>query len=241
MPALNRFAQALQPWLNLFLEAHCPLCQRSTAAVFCQDCQRQLQGCRFPQSAQTWQGELPVLAWGRYEGKLKRALAGLKYDQQPQIAQPLGEWLAQTWLSASESSEQFKARSQPVVVPIPLHPDKLQQRGYNQAALLAQAFCDRTGLPLQAQGLTRVRSTEAQFGLSEAARNQNLADAFAIAPHWHRQKPASVLLLDDIYTTGATARSAAQTLRSHGIRVLGMVAIAQALPHSQRELKKAEP
>lgn len=180
-----------------------------------------------------------MLAWGRYEGKLKRALAGLKYDQQPQIAQPLGEWLAQTWLSLP-SSRRSQERSRPVVVPIPLHPEKLQQRGYNQAALLAQAFCDRTGLPLQAQGLMRVRSTEAQFGLSEAARNQNLVGAFAIAPQWQRQKPASVLLLDDIYTTGATARSAAQTLRSQGIRVVGMVAIAQALPHSQRELKKVE-
>ena len=236
MPSLNRLTQAVQPWLNLFLEAHCPLCQRSTAAVFCQDCQRQLQGCRFSQPGQNWQGELPVLAWGKYEGKLKRALAGLKYDQQPQIAQPLGEWLAQTWLSASAGFGQFRARSQPVVVPIPLHPEKLQQRGYNQAALLAQAFCDRTGLPLQAQGLTRVRSTEAQFGLSEAARNQNLADAFAIAPHWQRQKPASVLLLDDIYTTGATARSAAQTLRSRGIRVLGVVAIAQALQHGSAQV-----
>ena len=147
------------------------------------------------------------------------------------MARPLREWQYQAWLNhvPQRSLSSSTATAEPVVVPIPLHADKLQQRGYNQAELLAQSFCDRTGLPLLRQGLIRVRATEAQFGLSQVARAQNLAAAFDLNPSvWRSQRQRSVLLLDDIYTTGSTVQSAAQTLRSHGIKVCGVVAIAQA-------------
>nr|WP_290226719.1 ComF family protein [Trichocoleus desertorum] len=172
-----------------------------------------------------------MFAWGKYGGTLKRALACLKYNHQPKVARPLGQWLGQAWLHQGPKAftQTASATSWPVVVPIPLHADKLKQRGYNQAELLAQSFCDHTGLPLQRQGLVRLRATEAQFGLSQAARAENLAAAFALNPSvWRSQPQRSVLLLDDIYTTGATVQSAAQLLRSHGITVCGVVAIAQA-------------
>ena len=228
---MGNWKRTVQPWLNLFLETPCPLCQRSTPELFCQACQQQLQRCRLTQPVQTGQQSLPVFAWGSYSGVLKRSLACLKYDAQPQIARPLGHWLAQAWLAADGLATTPTAktqRSRPVVVPIPLHSAKQQQRGYNQAALLAEAFSALTGLPLQAQGLQRVRTTEAQFGLSQTARAENLVDAFAVGPALRRLSSQPVLLLDDIYTTGATARSAAQALRSRGIEVIGMVAVAQA-------------
>lgn len=157
-----------------------------------------------------------------YGGILKRAIAALKYENQPQIARPLGQWLAQAWLNS-----QFASKL--IVVPIPLHADKLKQRGYNQAALLAESFCDITGLQLQKMGLERIRATEAQFGLSALGREKNLAMAFKLGSGFRREIPAKpILLLDDIYTTGATARSAVQTLRHAGIQVYGLAAIAQA-------------
>ncbi len=218
---MPNWTQNLKGLLNLFLESNCPLCQRPTAKEFCQDCTRQLQRCQLANSSYLWQGQLPVFAWGVYGGTLKRAIASLKYENQPQIAQPLGYWLAQAWLSSQLASIQL------IVVPIPLHADKQKQRGYNQAALLAQSFCDLTGLQLQQQGLERTRGTEAQFGLSASEREKNLAMAFQAGAEFRRYRPAKpVLLLDDIYTTGATARSAAQTLRALNIRVYGVVAIA---------------
>lgn len=231
---MRTWAASLKACFNLLLESPCPLCQRSTATTFCLDCDRQLQrGCLSNPAAQ-WQreqpDELPLFAWGKYGGTLKRALACLKYDQQPEVARPLGKWLGQAWLNQKpQIFAPCSATGDPIVVPIPLHVEKLQQRGYNQAELLAQSFCDQTGLPLQRQGLARIRSTEAQFGLSQAARAQNLVAAFELnASVWRSQRHRPVLLLDDIYTTGATVRSAAQTLRSHGIKVCGVVAIAQA-------------
>lgn len=209
--------------LNLFLESNCLLCQRSTSKEFCLDCARQLQRCQLQPPSSLWQGQLPIFAWGMYGGILKRAIALLKYENQPQIARPLGHWLAQAWLNSQLASKDL------IVVPIPLHADKQKQRGYNQAVLLAQSFCEITRLQLQQRGLERVRATEAQFSLSVLEREKNLAMAFKLGANFLHHRPTkSILLLDDIYTTGATARSAAQTLQKLGIPVYGLVALAQA-------------
>ena len=222
-----RWTSNFKGLLNLFLEAGCPLCQRPTSKEFCQDCNKQLQRCQLSQHSQ-WRGELAVLAWGMYGGTLKRAIAALKYENQPQIARPLGHWLAQAWLNSPHAYSRGN-RISPVVVPIPLHADKQKQRGYNQAELLARSFCDTTELHLQPSGLARMRATEAQFGLPAQAREKNLAMAFELGLGFRRHQPASpVLLVDDIYTTGATARSAARTLQQGGIRVCGLVAVATA-------------
>ena len=214
--------------LNIFFEPNCPLCQRSTSKEFCQDCTKQLQRCQLHQPIQ-WQGP-SVFAWGVYAGTLRRAIAALKYENQPQLARPLGDWLAQAWLNSPPAYSRDNCRVTPIVVPIPLHRDKQKQRGYNQAALLAQSFCNTTELHLQPLGLERMRATEAQFGLSAKEREKNLAMAFELGPGFRRHQPVSpVLLLDDIHTTGATARSAAQTLQQSGIKVCGLVAVATTL------------
>ncbi len=219
---MGHWSRTVKGLLNLFLKSNCPLCQRPTSKEFCEDCQRQLQRCQMSNPNQFWQGQLPVFAWGGYGGAMKRAIAALKYENHPQLARPLGHWLAQAWLSSPVSPE-IKL----TVVPIPMHPSKVSKRGYNQAELLAESFCDFTGYPMRSHILERVRETEAQFSLSGTEREKNLAGAFAVGKDFLRSRPSTpVLLLDDIYTTGATAKSAAQTLAQHGIRVYGLVAVA---------------
>lgn len=215
-------------WLKLLTKATCPLCQRPTSQAFCLDCQRQLQRC---QRSTDWVQDqnLSTLAWGSYNGSLKRAIAALKYHHHPELAVPLGMWMANTWMQ-SQTGE-----IAPTVVPIPMHDRKQQERGFNQAHLLAKSFCAMTGLRLEPNGLKRNRDTEAQFRLSNAARNQNLRDAFCLGSAFiKRSSTRPILLLDDIYTTGATARSAAQTLRSQGIRVHGIIVLAIADQPNQR-------
>jgi ComF family protein len=166
---------------------------------------------------------LPVFVWGNYSGVLKQAIASLKYNNQPQLSRPLGHYLGKAWLQSPAATRAKKL----TVVPIPLHPTKQQKRGYNQAELLAQSFCQFTGYKEQPLGLERVRATEAQFNLSVQEREQNLTDAFVVGKSLsQRPTPSPVLLLDDIYTTGATVCSAAQILRKQGIPVYGVVAIA---------------
>ncbi len=231
MSVLGAWRRSLSTLLNLVLESPCPLCQRTTPTILCLDCQRQLERCQYssftppstPSSAPIQVDECPVLAWGRYDGTMKRAIAALKYANQPQLGQPLGQLMGQMWLNLPAPQ-----RQQVLVVPIPLHADKLAKRGFNQAELLAESFCQITGLPLCAQGLVRQRSTAAQFGLSLSDRDRNLAGAFQVDPDLaQRRSPLPVLLLDDIYTTGATARAAIHTLRQQRIPVYGIAALAR--------------
>ncbi|WP_242541704.1 ComF family protein [Leptolyngbya sp. Cla-17] len=214
-------AWKLNQLLGLFLESPCPLCQRSQAQALCVSCQRQIQRYRCS-SADAWQlGSLSVFAWGGYSGALKRAIAALKYEGNPHLAEILGTWMAESWRSVNPSTNG-------VVVPIPMHPSKKRQRGFNQAELLAQHFCHITQLPIAVNGLKRDRATEAQFKLSSAEREHNLAEAFSVGKPFLQKPPSRpVWLLDDIYTTGATASSAAQTLRQHGIRVQGIIVLAR--------------
>jgi ComF family protein len=171
-----------------------------------------------------------VFSWGIYGGSLKRAIAVMKYENKPQIARPLGQWLGEAWLLNSPRPVDTKRL---VVVPIPLHASKQKQRGYNQAALIARSFCNTTGLKVKLNGIERVRETKAQFGLSASEREKNLAAAFTVGQGFrHQHQDASVLLVDDIYTTGATAAAAAQTLRQCGITVLGLVALATTIKNT---------
>lgn len=220
---MNRWFQSVTGALNLLLEARCTLCERSTPHLFCKDCLQRLERCQFPNPQQFWEPPLPVFAWGQYGGTLKQAIAVLKYQNRPDLARPLGQKLAQTWLASPMGRERSL-----VVVPIPMHREKQRKRGFNQAELLASAFCEVTGLPLKTHGLVRIRATEAQFGLSVAERQANLADAFQLGQAFQAQRPRSaVLLLDDIYTTGATAREAAMVLQQAKISVYGLAAIAR--------------
>jgi len=210
--------------LNLFLESNCPLCQRQTSQEFCQYCVKQLHSCHLAEPNSRWQESIPVFAWGMYSGSLKRAIAAMKYENHPQIARPLGQWLGEAWLNSPQRNRRL------IVVPIPLHSGKLKKRGYNQAALIAESFCQTTGLKLKQNGLARVRDTEAQFGLSALEREKNLAEAFALGKQFSHYRPnVPVLLIDDIYTTGATAKSAVQVLHQCGIAVEGLAALATAV------------
>lgn len=215
-----------QPWLdralNLFLKANCPLCDRSTTAIFCRYCQRQVEDCKLVKPERYWQSDLPLFAWGKYEGYIKQSIAKLKYDGHRSIADFYGEVLATSWQKSlpADGSDRL------IVMPIPLHAEKLASRGFNQAELIARRFCQLTNAKLDLN-LQRTRSTVAQFGLSKSARQANVADAFTL-DRSALPKDSRVLLIDDIYTTGATVRSVANLLRSLQIEVYGVAVVAVA-------------
>ena len=220
-----------QGLLDLFLQSQCSLCQRPSSTNFCGYCQKQLQRCQIRQPEKFWGNDFPVFPWGTYSGSLKRALQVLKYENQPKMAQPLGFWLGETWLQS-----RLNLGKNLIVVPIPLHFNKLRNRGFNQAELLAASFCQVTNLPLQKDGLERIVDTEALHSKSINERRESLIDAFQIGKTFRqRHSQKQVLLLDDIYTTGTTALAAANTFRKNGIKVCGIVAIAtseQAKPQT---------
>ncbi|NJK62008.1 MAG: ComF family protein [Synechococcaceae cyanobacterium SM2_3_1] len=215
-------------WLDWLIVPPCCLCQRFAkrgVGCFCLDCAEQLQQQSYP----AWDGvgptsQLPVYAWGPYQGLLRRALQQLKYHRQPRVATVLGRWMGQAWNQAA-----LAAPRSLVVVPIPLHLDRLRQRGYNQAELLSREFCATTGLAHGARILERVQVTQPQFGLSRSQRQENLQRAFQLKAY----PKGGVLLLDDIYTTGATISTASEVLTAAGVQVAGVVVVARAELQSQ--------
>lgn len=229
--------------LRTFLSPPCPLCERPGHPVFCRDCERQLDNCQITSTTVVRAGRdsaadtsdaaassaaspSPIFAWGTYGGALKRAIHLMKYENRPEIGSMLGQRLGESWLARSA---QYRSRRPLVLVPVPLHRDRLRQRGYNQAELIASRFSTVTGVPCLPAGLLRVKATAAQHQLSPKDRRHNLKGAFRLGPDWTIDRMSSrVLLVDDIYTTGTTARAAATELRRAGISVMGIAAAAQA-------------
>jgi ComF family protein len=210
-----------QNLLNLFLKSSCPLCQRPTERELCPYCIKQIQSCHLQNPDYLWKQPLPIFVWGNYGGAVKRAIAALKYENQPQIGYVLGQWLGESWLLHSPQPQQT-----PLVVPIPMHPKKQKQRGFNQAALIAEGFCNVTGYKLKVNGLERIKETEALFNLSPAQRQENLTDAFIVRKDLRNYSKTEVLLVDDIYTTGTTVKAAVQILEQNQIKVLGVAAVS---------------
>ena len=140
--------------LNLFLKANCPLCDRPTDEEVCSYGQRQLQRCQLDNPSQLWQGSLPIFAWGEYGGKLKQAIAAMKYNQNPELARPLGHWLGQAWRNAP-----MAGNTKLTVVPLPMHPRKRQQRGFTNPAFRSLT---RTNLHRYSQAPKRHRHPQCQ-------------------------------------------------------------------------------
>ena len=213
--------------LSLFLKSNCPLCQRPAESTVCHDCERKLQASQLSNPLQFWRQDLPLFVWGHYEGQLKRAIAVFKYENHPELGEFFGYNLGENWLKCNL----LKKFPQLTVIPVPLHAEKQEERGFNQAELIAKAFCQITRYPLQNQGLVRVRNTEAMFNLKPLERQANIQQAFSIGQGLNQPKAKfPILLIDDIYTTGTTARECVKVLNAHQLPVLGIVAIASSRP-----------
>lgn len=149
---------------------------------------------------------------------MNRAIRRFKYDRDVTLARPLSELL-----SAAFSNEfDYDA-----IVPVPLHLSRLRWRGFNQAVLIAAPLARRYRRPLVRSALRRVRDTIPQVGLAEEDRHGNVAGAFRLRPGW-QARGMKLLLVDDVYTTGATVRECARILRRAGARQIDVGVVARA-------------
>ena len=150
-----------------------------------------------------------------YAGVLRSAILAVKYARQRRLGTALGQLLAaQSWVSDDA-----------VIVPIPGSPQRVAQRGYDQAVVLAQAVANARQLPLSQQ-LVRIRQTTAQAQLNRNQRYQNVAGAFV----WQGGRPpAQIILIDDICTTGATIVAAIAAIHHAGPCAVHVVVLARGL------------
>jgi ComF family protein len=115
-----------------------------------------------------------------------------------------------------------------LLIPVPLHRKRLQERGFNQAILLGEIFAQRWGIPLVRNNLQRIRWTEPQINLTASARAENVRGAFALADA-AALAGQRVLLVDDVYTTGSTVKECARVLWKGGAAAVAVLTIARAI------------
>ncbi len=211
--------------LSLFLKPNCPLCQRSANDVFCDYCATKILSCQLANHQTFVKPNFLLFAWGKYDRELKRSIAQLKYNQQPEIGHILGIWLGKAWLQ-SANKEKYPHLT---VIAIPASAQKMKIRGYNQAELIARGFCQLTGYNLKNNLLIRQKDTEAMFGLNPLQRKENIQQAFSIGKDYAKiKKTQQILIIDDIYTTGTTVNEAKQVLNKAGLKTIGVATVSKA-------------
>lgn len=164
-------------------------------------------------------------------GETRGLVHDLKYHRASYLAEPMAEILLQLWAS----TPQLASHCDCALVPVPIDPLRSHERGYNQAELLARKLGARLGVPVQ-QPIMRLLSdedTRSMTRLSARARQQHANKVYALSPHWLKKKetlPARVVIVDDVYTTGATARACAKVLRTlPGVQEIGVLTVARAM------------
>ena len=222
LPSLTR---VLDRALEVALPARCAGCGREGDAI-CRSCEPALD-VRLELPAGVMIGlpaDLPAplvqLEWcAPYTGTVRRALHELKYSGEQRLARPLGAAIARRWARAGAGGD--------LVVPVPVHRDRLRRRGYDQALLLAAVAARDLRLPL-ASLLERGRATTAQFDLDRSARASNMQGAFRlrgdaggiVEMRW-------VVLVDDVVTTGATLAACAVPLMAAGALAVSAITVAR--------------
>ncbi len=179
-----------------------------------------------------------AMAYGSYESGLRELIHLLKYGGVRPAANVLGRMLAEA-IAALEPA--FPADSV-VLIPVPLHRVKLRQRGFNQAELIARAamkVSPHSGrLRLSAAVLERKRDTTSQTGLTSHQRRENLRGAFGVTQP-EAIKGREVLVVDDVYTTGATVSECARVLRRAGATTVWVATAARTLKVSAQHVQIA--
>lgn len=223
----------MQQLLDILFPVHCAGCSRNGYVLcpaciaqitppplpFCQHCSSPLSPNGICPSCQYHPLNLSGLrAVSLYQEPLRSCIHALKYAGITRLAEPLGRLLALAYTGYGLSVDS--------IVPVPLHRERQQQRGYNHAQLLAQVCAGRLGIALSEDILFRHRATLAQVGLSQLERLQNVHGAFLCDPKFATGALYNrrILIIDDVSTTGSTLEACAAPLFAAGAKeVWGLV------------------
>jgi ComF family protein len=230
--------------LNLFFPPLCPVCgislERQTGRLVCQRCWRSIRALPLPlclycghpvdtpgqprcDSCPEFNAAFDrALAAVVYEDAARQLIHAFKFGFHQHLAQLLAVWLTQAW-QLHLAGEHFDA-----IVPVPLHWTRLWWREFNQALLLAQHLSLSTGIPVCDRWLVRRRRTPQQSRARVADRLDYVLGAFAV-PHPVNLSGRRVLLVDDVFTTGATAAECARMLKQAGAAGVTVLTVARPL------------
>ncbi|MDO8571869.1 MAG: ComF family protein [bacterium] len=165
-----------------------------------------------------------VCAFSYEDPLVKKVVRGLKYEFLEGVSGWMGDRLVDAWNRHGVAPHSKDV----IVIPIPLHQRKFRARGFNQAELLARQFCKQTDTNLSPSVLQRVKATKSQTELAKEERLQNMKKAFSVC-NADIIKEKDILLIDDVYTTGATLHEAAAALHDAGARTISALVFAKGL------------
>ncbi len=237
MPSLNPVVRAIQPaWqglLDLLFPPRCVGCGQ-WGSLFCARCQEATPPIPSPVCDRCGRPTVhsgtcslchrapPPLSGIRsaavFDGPLRRAIHHLKYRGRSALAQPLGMIMARAWPGDAIHGD--------CLIPVPLHPSRERQRGYNQARLLAEVLGRQIGLPVVKGAVRRVRATRPQVHLDARARQENVIGAFSEGDVPMRGRRP--VLIDDVCTTSATLSACAHVLWQAGATEVWAYTLARA-------------
>ncbi len=202
----------LDAGLSLIFPPRCAGCG-CVDTDWCERCQRKIEQTPVTAISKALSGLDAVAATGLHRGKLRDIVQALKYENARHLSPLLGERL---YICLSETGWAID-----IIIPVPLHTARLQARGYNQSELLGEYIAERLHLVCQPAAIERLRNTSSQVGLSGNERKLNMLSAFHAVPKLVENQ--TILLVDDVCTTGATLRACAEAARSAGAnRVYGL-------------------
>ena len=183
---------------------------------------------------------LPVVTAGMYEGVMQKLIRKLKYDDDRLVVNEMSVLLQRAFQKLQTEVEAYRQTENVIIVPIPLHRSREQKRGYNQASLLAKDLAAKNKLSVSCNLLKRVKNTKPQFGLNKQDRLTNIDGAFALGKvhaleHLHALEylqaelhGKSIILIDDVFTSGATLTLCAKLLTAGGASNVAAIAAARA-------------
>ena len=189
---------------------HCGKPLRDEAEEYCPDCRKQMAGggSSLDRGRSLWLHREPVSG----------AVYRFKYKNRRRFGKIFAQELADSYGGL------IRRWAVDEIIPVPLHPSRLWKRGFNQAEILARELGERCGLPVRTDVLYRIRRTSPQKLLGRQERLQNLKGAFGVSAEW--TPCGNVLLIDDIYTTGATLERAARVLKKAGAQKVFFLTIS---------------
>jgi len=164
-------------------------------------------------------------ALGAFEGSLQEAIYRWKYEGKTHLTPFLAEWMAEGL------NRYWEPDSLDLLIPVPLHPQRLRQRGFNQALLLVKELSRRTGIPYPKTILQKKKSTIPQVNLSGVEREKEVRGTFHVIGR-EELLGKSVLLVDDVYTTGATVNECSKVLLRGGAERVDVLTLAHAIKSS---------
>lgn len=204
--------EACEPCLEKLKPVRAPFCFKCGKTVesdeisYCFDCIK---------VQKTFERGFPTFL---YEEPIKKSLYDFKYKNQRSYASFFGAAMVARY------GDRYRSLGIDGIIPVPVHPNKRRKRGYNQAELLAKELGKRIEVPVFSRYILRTTDTSPQKELDNKLRMKNLRNAFKIGENTIKLK--KVLLVDDIYTTGATIEACTQILKSYGIEKVYYTSVA---------------